>query len=170
MQHRVSRRTLTREILREAFVFTAVQLPAFPRGESPAVAPGGAKLGRKLLRGGLPSDEAEFAENLRSAWFTTWSERRSGLAGDDTDLLNLSLDVLDNVFKCRSHARSETSDGGSFGMRMNDLMAQKLTVDALSSPPPFLISNLHLRGLAYQLCDECRFFFSEPFNTDEEAS
>lgn len=170
MQRRISRRTITRDIIRQEFVYTSVQLPTFPRGQAPLVAPGGAKLSRKLRRGELPSDEAAFAERLRSAWFTTWSARRSGLAGDETDLMNLSLDVLNTAFKCRSHARAEATDGNAFGTRMNDLMAERLTVDTLSSPPPFLLNDLHLRGLAYQLCDECRFFFSEPFDTDEEAS
>ncbi|MEV1176585.1 dsDNA nuclease domain-containing protein [Nonomuraea sp. NPDC049784] len=170
LQQRISRRTITRDIIHQEFVYTSAQLPTFPRGQAPMVAPGGAKLSRKLRHGALPSDEAAFAERLRSAWFTTWSERRSGLAGDETDLMNLSLDVLDTAFKCRSHARTEAADGSAFGTRMNDLIAERLSIDALASPPPFLLNDLHLRGLAYQLCDECHFFFSEPFDTDEEAS
>ncbi|MEU2763786.1 dsDNA nuclease domain-containing protein [Streptomyces sp. NPDC007094] len=170
MQQRIGRRRITREIVRQAIAYTTVQLPTFPRGQAPVVAPGGAKLGRKLRRGLVPSDEAAFAERLRSAWYTTWSERRSGLAGDETDLMNLSMDVLEMAFECRRHARAQVTEGSEFGNKMNDLLAEKLKVDALPSPPPFLLSNLHLRGLAYQLCDECLFFFSENFNTDEEAS
>ncbi|MFJ5212288.1 hypothetical protein [Streptomyces nigra] len=134
------------------------------------MAPGGAKLRRKLRRGQVPADEAAFAERLRSAWYTTWSERRSGLAGDETDLLNLSTDVLEMAFECRRHARAQVPEGSGFGIRMNDLLAAQLKVEALPSPPPFQLNNQHLRGLAYQLCDECLFFFSEPFDTDEEAS
>ncbi|GAB1331631.1 dsDNA nuclease domain-containing protein [Streptomyces sennicomposti] len=170
MQQRIGRRRLTREIVRREFVFTSVQLPTFPRGRAPVVAPGGVKLNRKLRRGLVPSDEAAFAERLRSAWYTTWSERRSGLAGDDTDLLNLSMDVLETAFECRRHARAAVADGSAFGVKMNDLLAERLKVDALSTPPPFLLNNMHVRGLAYQLCDECHFYFSEPFDADEEAS
>ena len=170
LQLRISRRTLTRGLVRKAFVFNAIQLSAFPRGKTPTAAPGGIKLNQKLRRGLVATDEAAFAEKLRSAWFATWSERRSGLAGDETDLLNLSLEVLDTVFKCRSHARGETVEGDSFGVRMNDLIVQQLTVDALSAPPPFSLNNLHLRGLAYQLCDDCHYFFSEPFDADGQAS
>ncbi|WP_326698976.1 DUF4297 domain-containing protein [Streptomyces sp. NBC_01754] len=170
MQQRIGRRRITREIIRQEIAYTTVQLPTFPRGQAPMVAPGGAKLSRKLRRGLVSSDEAAFAERLRSAWYTTWSERRSGLAGDETDLMNLSMDVLEMAFECRRHARAQASEGSEFGNRMNDLLAEKLKVDALPSPPPFLLNNLHLRGLAYQLCDECLFFFSEPFDTDEEAS
>lgn len=169
MQQRISRRRLTREIVRREFVFTSVQLPTFPLGRAPVVAPGGVKLNRKLRRGLVPSDEAAFAERLRSAWYTTWSERRSGLAGDDTDLLNLSMDVLETAFECRRHARAAAADGSAFGVKMNDLLAERLKVDALSTPPPFLLNNMHVRGLAYQLCDECHFYFSEPFDADEEA-
>ncbi|MDV7091079.1 dsDNA nuclease domain-containing protein [Rhodococcus opacus] len=170
LQQRISRRRLTRTIIYEEFEYTTVQPPTVPRGQIPVVAPGGTRLRRKLSRGHVPSDEAEFAESLRSAWFTTWSGRRSGLVGDETDLMNLSFDVLDTAFKCRRHARSEVNDGSAFGTEMNELLADRLTVDALSSTPPFPLNDLHLRGLAYQLCDECRFYFSEPFDTDEEAS
>ncbi|MGW6218721.1 dsDNA nuclease domain-containing protein [Streptomyces olivaceus] len=170
MQQRIGRRSITREIVRQSIAYTTVQLPTFPRGQVPLLASGGAKLGRKLRRGLVPSDEAAFAERLRSAWYTTWSERRSGLAGDETDLLNLSMDVLEMAFECRRHARAQVAEGSEFGNKMNDLLVERLKVDALPSPPPFLLSNLHLRGLAYQLCDECLFFFSESFNTDEEAS
>lgn len=170
VQQRVSRRTLTRAILREQFVFTSVQLPVFPRGNAPIVAPGGSRLRRKMRRGGVPADEAAFAEQLRSAWYQTWSERRSGLAGDDTDLLNLSTEVLAVVFDCRRHARANSSDSDAPGIPVNDLLTQRLAVEMLSTPPPFALNKLHLQGLAYQLCDECLFFFSEPFDVDEEAS
>ncbi|MFF7756026.1 dsDNA nuclease domain-containing protein [Streptomyces sp. NPDC007971] len=170
MQQRIGRRRITRDIIRREIVFTSVQLPTFPRGQAPVVAPGGAKLLRKMRRGRVPSDEAAFAERLRSAWYTTWSERRSGLAGDETDLLNLSTDVLEIAFDCRRHARAQMAEGSEFGIKMNDLLAERLKVDALPSPPPFQLNHLHLRGLAYQLCDECLFFFSEPFDADEEAS
>ncbi|MGW7721035.1 dsDNA nuclease domain-containing protein [Streptomyces chartreusis] len=170
LQQRIGRRRITRDIIRREIVFTTVQLPTFPRGQAPVVAPGGATLRRKLRRGRVPSDEVAFAERLRSAWYTTWAERRSGLAGDENDLLNLSTDVLDMAFDCRRHARAQVADGSDFGIKMNDLLAERLKVDALPSTPPFQLNHLHLRGLAYQLCDECHFFFSEPFDTDEEAS
>ncbi|QPP05199.1 DUF4297 domain-containing protein [Streptomyces bathyalis] len=170
MQQRVSRRSITRAILRAQLVFTTAQLPAFPHGRAPMLAPGGVKLRRKLRRGGVPADEAAFAEQLRSAWYTTWSERRSGLAGDDTDLLNLSTEVLAVVFDCRRHARGNSSSGNASGVVVNDLLAQRLTVEMLTTPAPFALGKLHLQGLAYQLCDECLFYFSEPFDADGEAS
>ncbi|MER6602718.1 dsDNA nuclease domain-containing protein [Streptomyces parvus] len=170
MQQRIGRRSITRDVLRAEMAYASAQLAAFPRGPVPLVAPGGAKLNRKLLRGLVPSDEAAFAERLRSAWYATWSERRSGLAGDDTDLLNLSTDVLEVVFECKRHARSQTQDGSAYGSTMNDLLTQRLKVGGLSTPPPFLVKNQHLLGLAYQLCDECLFYFSENFDADGEAS
>lgn len=170
MRQRIARRTITRDVLRAEMAYTSVQLATFPRGQVPLVAPGGARLKRKLSRGLVPSDEAAFAERLRSAWYATWSERRSGLAGDDTDLLNLSTDVLEVVFECKRHARSQIQDGSAYGSMMNDLIAQRLKVDGLSTPPPFLVKDQHLLGLAYQLCDECLFYFSENFDADGEAS
>ncbi|MEW2267069.1 dsDNA nuclease domain-containing protein [Streptomyces sp. NPDC047868] len=170
IQQRVGRRRITREILHQQIAYTTARLPTFPRGKAPVAAPGGAKLRRKLRRGLVPADEAAFAERLRSAWYTTWSERRSGLAGDETDLLNLSTDVLEMAFECRRHARAQVPEGSEFGIKMNDLLAERLKVEALPSPPPFQLNNQHLRGLAYQLCDECLFFFSETFDVDEEAS
>lgn len=170
LQQRIARRTISRKIVREEFKYTTVQLPTHPRSQTPLTAPGGGQLGRKLEHGHVPSDEAAFAERLRSAWFATWSERRSGLAGDETDLMNLSTDVLDVVFKCRSHARNEASEGAAYGRRMNDLLAERLTAGALNSSPPFRLNDLQLRGLAYQLCDECLFFFSEPFDAGQGAA
>ncbi|MFI7406940.1 dsDNA nuclease domain-containing protein [Streptomyces sp. NPDC049541] len=81
MQQRIGRRTLTRETIRQQIAYTTVQLPTFRPGQVPVVAPGGVKLSRKLRQGLVPADETAFAERLRSAWFATWSERRSGLAG-----------------------------------------------------------------------------------------
>jgi len=170
MQQRIARRTITRDILRAEMAYTSAQLATFPRGQIPLVAPGGGKLNRKLLRGLVPPDEAAFAERLRSAWYATWSERRSGLAGDETDLLNLSTDVLEIVFECKRHARSQTQDGSAYGGTMNDLLAQRLKVEGLSTTPPFLVKNQHLLGLAYELCDECLFYFSESFDADGEVS
>jgi hypothetical protein len=170
LQQRISRRLLSRDILLQEVVHTTARLPTYERGQVPASAPGGARLSRKLRRGQVPSDEAAFAEELRSAWYVTWSGRRSGLAGDTADLANLSLEVLEIVFSCRSHAQSQVIDGSAFGTQMNGLIKERLKVDTLPESPPFKINNFHLRGLAYQLCDECRFFFSAPFDAAEEAS
>lgn len=167
---RIARRMLDRKIISREFVYTATQLSTYPRNQVPMAVPGGAMLGRKLIRGQVASDEAMFAEDLRAAWYATWSQRRSGLVGDETDLYNLSLSVLDTAFRCRNDAQAQTTNSGAFGPRMNGLIAERLTVGSLPSPPPFNLNDLHLRGLAYQLCDECRFYFSDPFDAREDAA
>jgi hypothetical protein len=130
-----------------------------------------AALRKKLAQGQVPSDEAAYAEELRSAWYVTWSQRRSGLAGDAMDLENLRLEVVDTVFDCRAHAQSEVIDRAAYGQRMNQLIRQRLTPEVIDTTLPFKINKLHLRGLAYQLCDECHFYFSAPFDVSTgEAS
>lgn len=169
LQRRIARRTLARQTVLDQFVRTSTRLPVLPRGMLSASGPGGKQLAQKLRRGNVPSDEAAFAEQLRSAWYATWAGLRSGLAGDEADLVNLSLAVLDVVFRCRGQARERTPDA-EFGALMNQMMAERLTANSLAAPSPFPLNDLHLRGLAYQLAEECRFFFSEPFELDGRAS
>lgn len=168
---RVASRTLYRQTILDEFVYRQASVPTYGRGQSPMIAPGGSALRKKMARGQVPSDEAAHAEELRSAWYVTWSQRRSGLAGDAMDLENLRLEVVDTVFDCRAHAQSEVIDGAAYGQRMNQLIRQRLTPDGVDASLPFKINKLHLRGLAYQLCDECHFYFSAPFDVSaEEAS
>ncbi|UGQ14867.1 DUF4297 domain-containing protein [Yinghuangia sp. ASG 101] len=169
LQLRIARRTLARKSILDTFVCTSGKLPVLPRGALPASGPGGHRLAQKLRRGRVSSDEAVFAEQLRSAWYATWAGLRSGLAGDEADLFSLSLAVLDVVFRCRDQAQ-ERVVGDDFGPVMHRLMAERLTSDGLAVPLPFPVNDLHLRGLAYQLAEECRFFLSEPFELDGEAS
>lgn len=170
LQERVGRRRISRETILGEVVYTTARIPTYRRGQVPVLAPGGSKLRKKLSRGEVPSDEAQFAEELRSAWYITWSERRSGLVGDAADLTNLSLEILAIVFNCRSHAQREIQEGDVFGSRMNRLISDKLIISELPEPPPFNINDMHLQGLAYQLCDDCRFYFSAPFDLESDAS
>ncbi|MET8514376.1 dsDNA nuclease domain-containing protein [Streptomyces sp. NPDC005077] len=171
MQQRIARRTLYRSTVLEQFVYKQLAVPTYSRGQLPVIAPGGANLRKKLARGQVPSDEAAHAERLRSAWYTTWTQNRSGLAGDSTDLANMRLEVVDTVFECREHAQNATVEGNPYGVSMNRLIRERLTPEEMSAMLPFKINKMHLRGLAYQLCDECEFYFSEPFDVaDEEAS
>lgn len=171
MQQRIGRRTLYRTTVLGEFVSNNAAVPTYARGQLPIVAPGGANLRRKLARGHVPSDEATHAERLRSAWYVTWSQHRSGLAGDTTDLTNLSLEVVDTVFECRGQADNEVADGRPYGRRMNQLITQRLTPENISATLPFPANSQHLRGLAYQICDDCDFYFSDPFTASaDEAS
>lgn len=119
----------------------------------------------------MPPDEAAHAEKLRSAWYLAWAQHRSGLPGDITDLANMRLEVAATAFECREHAQNVTGEGRPYGARMNRLLTQQLTPEQMSAILPFKINKMHLRGLAYQLCDECEFYFSEWFDVaGEEAS
>ncbi|GJF30253.1 hypothetical protein KNE206_29530 [Kitasatospora sp. NE20-6] len=170
MQARIARRRLHRDTVLEEFVYQRTAVPTYARGQVPIDAPGGARLGRKLARGQVPSDEAAHAERLRSAWYVAWSQQRSGLAGDAAALENLKLEVADTVFECRGSAEEEAAPGAAYGRRMNQLLAQQLTPEAMSARPPFKVNKLHLRGLAYQLADDCLFYFSEPFDASAEGA
>ncbi|MFD9288433.1 dsDNA nuclease domain-containing protein [Streptomyces sp. NPDC060030] len=170
IQQRIARRRLTRAIVLDTFVSSRAAVPTFARGQLPIVAPGGGNLRKKMARGRIPADEAAHAERLRSAWYVTWSAHRSGLAGDTTELANASFEVLDTVFVCREQAEGELSDGAPYGLRMNQLMTRHLTPDALGGGLTIPVNGQHLRGLAYQLCDDCDFYFSDWFDlSDEEA-
>ncbi|WAL74683.1 dsDNA nuclease domain-containing protein [Kitasatospora sp. YST-16] len=170
IQQRIARRTLYRRTILDEFVSSRAAVPTFARGKTPIAAPGGANLRKKLARGGVPSDQAAHAERLRSAWYTTWEEHRSGLAGDTSDLANVSLEVVDAAFASRDQAENEALDGAPYGRRMNQLLTQRLLPENLSSSLAFPVNGQHLRGLAYELCDQCDFYFSEPFDTSEEEA
>ncbi|MCG7203668.1 dsDNA nuclease domain-containing protein [Streptomyces arenae] len=170
IQQRIARRRLTRATVLDTFVSSRSTVPTFARGQLPITAPGGGNLRKKMTRGRIPADEAAHAERLRSAWYVAWSQHRSGLAGDTTDLANTSLEVLDAVFACREQAEEETQGGAPYGRRMNQLMARHLTPDALGAGLPFPVNGRHLRGLAYQLCDDCDFYFSDVFDSSEEEA
>ena len=170
IQQRIARRTLYRTTVLDGFVSSLAAIPTFARGQLPIAAPGGAKLRKKLAHGGVRSDEATHAERLRSAWYVTWQQHRSGLAGDTTELANVSLEVVDTAFACREQAENEAVDDAPYGRRMNQLISQQLTPENLSTALPFPVNGQHLRGLAYELCDNCDFYFSEPFDTSEEEA
>ncbi|WP_424921725.1 dsDNA nuclease domain-containing protein [Streptomyces sp. wa1] len=171
MQQRIARRTLYARTVREQFVYRELTVPTFAPGRLPMVAPGGVKLRKKLVQGQVPDDEVVHAESLRSAWYVVWKQHQSGLPGDSSDLANMRLEVLDTAFDCRADAQSETAEGNPYGARMNRLLRQRLTPEAMSATLPFKINGKHLRGLAYQLCDDCDYYFSDVFTiSDEEAS
>ncbi|MCX4781618.1 hypothetical protein [Streptomyces sp. NBC_01264] len=90
------------------------------------------------------------------------------MAGDTTELVNASYEVLDTVFACREQAEEQAPDGAPFGRRMNQLMTRLLTPDLFGAGLPFPVNGRHLRGLAYQLCDDCDFYFSDVFDPSEE--
>ncbi|MFJ4866482.1 dsDNA nuclease domain-containing protein [Streptomyces sp. NPDC088748] len=171
MQQRIARRTLYAHTVREQFVYRELTVPTFAPGRLPMIAPGGMNLRKKLMHGHVPDDEVAHAETLRSAWYVAWAQHRSGLPGDSSDLANMRLEVLDTAFDCRADAQSETAEGKPYGARMNRLLRQRLTPEAMSAILPFKINDKHLRGLAYQLCDDCDYYFSDRFTiSDEEAS
>ncbi|WP_380282486.1 dsDNA nuclease domain-containing protein [Kitasatospora purpeofusca] len=170
VQQRIARRTLYRSTVLEQFASSLAAVPTFSRGQLPVVAPGGGNLRKKMARGGIPSDQAAHAERLRSAWYVLWEQHRSGLAGDTTELANASLEVVDAAFASRDQAESEAADGAPYGRRMNQLLTQYLVPANLSTALPFRANGQHLRGLAYELCDRCDFYFSEPFDTSEEEA
>ncbi|MEU4041204.1 dsDNA nuclease domain-containing protein [Streptomyces antibioticus] len=170
MQQRIARRTLYPHTVREEFVYRELTVPTFTPGRLPMVAPGGANLRKKLVRGHVPDDEVAHAESLRSAWYVAWAEHRSGLPGDSSDLANMRLEVLDTAFDCRADAQSEAAEGSPYGARMNRLLRQRLTPEAMLATLPFKINAKHLRGLAYQLCDDCDYYFSDVFDVSEEEA
>lgn len=53
---------------------------------------------------------------------------------------------------------------------MNRLLRQRLTPEAMLATLPFKINAKHLRGLAYQLCDDCDYYFSDVFDVSEEEA
>ncbi|MFD5513628.1 DUF4297 domain-containing protein, partial [Streptomyces sp. NPDC127051] len=170
IQQRIARRRLTKATVLDTFVSSRSIVPTFARGQLPIVAPGGGNLRKKMARGRIPADEAAHAERLRSAWYVAWSQHRSGLAGDTTELANASYEVLDTVFACREQAEEQAPDGAPYGRRMNQLMTRLLTPDLLGAGLPLPVNGRHLRGLAYQLCDDCDFYFSDVFDPSEEEA
>lgn len=170
MQQRIARRTLYPHTVREEFVFRELTVPTFSPGRLPMIAPGGARLRKKMERGRVPADEIAHAESLRSAWYVAWAQHRSGLPGDSHDLANMRLEVLDTAFDCRAEAQEQAAEDAPYGARMNRLLRQRLTPEEVAATLPFRINGKHLRGLAYQLCDDCDYYFSDVFDVSEEEA
>lgn len=164
----VGRRTLTRIDLTTCLITNAeqaIRLSA-PQPETSTIAQGSSsRLVRKLAAGGIGPTAISSAQRLRSTWLAAWAEWRTGLPGDAAELADLKTRVL----QIASQVEGEVRSGQSYGPKMNRCLAAALKPDTLGRRPAVSLDPLHLLGLAYELCDECQIWFSDPQLVNEGA-
>ena len=98
------------------------------------------------------------SQRLRGTWLAAWAELRTGLPGDAAELADLKTRVLQIASQVEGSVRTDQP----YGAAMNTRLAEALRPDALGRRLPMALDPLHLLGLAYELCDECQIWFSDP--------
>jgi Cap4 dsDNA endonuclease len=164
----VGRRTLTRIDLTACLMTNAEQAIRLgaPQPETLTIPQGSvSRLVKKLAAGGIGPTAISSARRLRSTWLAAWAEWRTGLPGDAAELADLKTRVL----QIASEVEGEVRSGQSYGPEMNRRLAAALKPDALGRRPAVALDPLHLLGLAYELCDECQIWFSDPQLVDGGA-
>lgn len=116
------------------------------------------RLVRKLRAGGIGPTGISSAMRLRGAWLAAWAELRTGLPGDAAELADLKTRVL----HLAGTVEDEVRGPGSYGVAMNRRLSDVLRPNALGRSLPIVLDPLHILGLAYELCDECQIWFSDP--------
>jgi len=164
----VGRRTLTPIDLTACLITDAEQALRLraPQPETLTMAQSSSsRLVRKLAAGGIGPTAISSAQRLRSTWLAAWAEWRTGLPGDAGELADLKTRVLQIAGQVEGEVRS----GQSYGPEMNRRLAMALKPDALGRRPAVALDPLHLLGLAYELCDDCQIWFSDPQLVDGGA-
>jgi Cap4 dsDNA endonuclease len=123
------------------------------------------RLAQKLRAGGLGPTAIRSAMRLRGTWLTAWAELRTGLPGDAAELADMKTRVLHLASAVEAEVRTE----GTYGVAMNNRLSDVLRPSALGRQMPMSLDPLHILGLAYELCDECQIWFSDPFNLDSHV-
>jgi hypothetical protein len=116
----------------------------------------GSTLERKLSLGGFGPTTIEAARTLRANWEALETRWRADVPGGDPTFDDLRARALAVAAK----AERVTMTAAGYGLAMHSDLEAKLTVDALERRPPFAISDDLLLGLAYELTDECRIWWS----------
>ncbi|GAA1312588.1 hypothetical protein Psi02_77130 [Planotetraspora silvatica] len=163
MIEKIGRRTLTRTDVKNCLVSrhsAGVRLTSLPA--SPTVNLRSSRLVKKMQAGGLGPTAVNAAVRLRSHWIAAWAEFRTDLPGDAAELADLKA----RVAHLAALAEAETRPAESYGVEMNRLLATLLHPEKLGRQFPMRLDPLHLLGLAYELCDECLIWFSEPFELE----
>ncbi|TXC98901.1 DUF4297 domain-containing protein [Streptomyces sp. ISID311] len=124
------------------------------------------RLSKKLRRGGIGETGIQSARRMRRSWATFEAQYSSPLPHEG-DLVD---DLKTRVLHEAAMAETETfTDSSPYGRKMLAVLHNKLTPDGIGAAPEIPLDRLHLLGLAYQLTDECKVWWSPEFDVDSDG-
>lgn len=126
-------------------------------------------LERKMRAGGLGLTAVSSARSLRAAWRETWAAFRLDLPGDAAERFDIETRVLELAHQAESEARQQVVEG-SYGMAMAEKLRSMLVPDNLGTRLAFELDRRHLLGLAYELCGDCKIWFSDSLDAPGEGA
>lgn len=163
----IARRTISPSMVHSALRVENYNPPLLSDGaDNLPTAMGGHILAEKMRAGGVSTAGISAARRLREVWQMVWASRRTELPGDAATLCQLEINVLDIVDECIMQAERS---GNHWGSELHRALKDKLRPENLHDRLTLSLNPKHLRGLAYDLCDRCEFWFSEPFPLSGEV-
>jgi hypothetical protein len=170
---RVAARTIDAERILAVLSSPCDAPPLFRTDRTPVPAPGGAGLRRKMAAGRLSTAKHEWAERLRSAWYTTRAGQLPDLPGDAAMVAQIETEVLELVIEAQDTAAIQCpapDPGHRFAPALLAALRQGLTVDRFQQRPPLAINDRHAVGVAFDLSDQCYFGFEHPEPVTADAT
>lgn len=159
---RLARRTIDRAQAATLLFAPATAAPSLAAAGAASSPPPASRLQRKLGKGGLGPTVIDTAIRLRASWYGFESARRTNVPGGDPAFEDLRLRVQELV----GLSESRVDRSGSYGPQMHLDVRQTVTVGALVNAPPFPLDDQLLQGLVFQLTDECKVWWSPPFEVE----
>jgi hypothetical protein len=169
---RVAARTIDAERVLAALV-PGDAPPLFRTDRLPLPAPGGAALRRKMSSGSLSTTQHEWAERLRSAWYTARSGLLPDLPGDAAVVAQIETEVLELVIAAQDATDlqcPEPDHNRRFGPALLAALRGEIKVDRFQQRPPLPINDRHALGVAFDLSDQCHFAFERPAPVTTDAT
>ncbi|QWB25497.1 DUF4297 domain-containing protein [Streptomyces koelreuteriae] len=123
------------------------------------------RLAKKLRQGGIGETGIQSARRTRRSWTTFAAQYRSPLPleGDLVD------DLTTRVLHEAAMAEAESfSPNATYGREMLRILHDRLTPNSIGAPSEIDLDRLHLLGLAYQLTDECKIWWSPEFDLSDD--
>jgi hypothetical protein len=111
---------------------------------------------RKLEAGGIGPTNVENAKQLRADWTDYETRWRREVPGSDPEWLNLRARVLDAA----AQAELDIDTAETYGEAMLRALNTRLQDERLQGLTGFPMDDRLLLGLAFQLTDECRVWWS----------
>ena len=156
---RLARRVITRqEALAQILDATVSSLPPLREAEDP---PPPTRMVRKLRAGGLSATTQRSARRLRAGWYRLESQLRGVTAlHDEVDDLRTRVQLI------AGDSQDLVGPVEPYGARMLADVDRRLHVAELPRRYPFPLEDALLRGLLYQLTDECEVWWSSEHTVD----
>ncbi|GGX50274.1 dsDNA nuclease domain-containing protein [Streptomyces fructofermentans] len=122
------------------------------------------RLAKKLRQGGIGETGIQSARRTRRSW-TAFAAQYSSPLPLEGDLID---DLTTRVLHEAAMAEAESFNPDStYGREMLKVLHGKLTPDSIGAPSGIDLDRLHLLGLAYQLTDECKIWWSPEFDLSD---